>query len=520
MPSSDFALEQLKRFDREEQLAIIEALEDKRKKENFVKYWEAQPQQLEHFAQFTKEIKVFGILGGNRSGKTEEGAFIALAWALGKKYFEGEPAYELVKDLPIPDPPNNIWIVGLDYSLLKNVIWNEKLRQGRNHPPLLPRDPDTIKKIVDGEFQVYLANGSIITGKSADSGRDKFQGASVDLVWIDEECEADVFDECYQRTADCAGKLLLTLTPLTDVASGVKTPWVFNLYEDMLRGQKDIKFVKLNVLKNPYVPAEEKLKLVEKWKGNFEEAARLFGEFIQRSGMVYPLWKRSVHVIEPRSLSRQWRRLVSIDPAATGTTAAVWAAVEPGTDNLYIYREYYQNNKIVSDHAKDILTVNGTDPIDIWLIDPKWGSQRNNETHKTGQQLYRENGIPVRLADVAFEDYGLNESREYINASTDSSARHPKVFVFSDCKNFIWEIEHYVWDFYARGDQKGLSKDKPLKRNDHLMNAFQYLAALKPRARRSGVYYRDEISKARASQLNSYTSSLDFNSSQTTGSGA
>lgn len=503
--NSEFALEQLKRFDKEEQLAIIEALEDKRKKENYIKYWEAQPQQEDHFAQFSKETKIFGILGGNRSGKTEEGAFIALAWALGKKYFEGEPAYKYIKDLPIPEPPNNVWIVGLDYGLLKNVIWNEKLRQGRSHPPLLPRDTDTVKRVVDGEFQVYFANGSIITGKSADSGRDKFQGASIDLVWIDEECEADVFDECFQRTADCAGKLLLTLTPLVDVASGVKTPWVFNLYEDMQRGQKDIKFVKLNVLKNPYVPDEEKTRLLNKWQGNFEEAARLFGDFIQRSGLVYPLWKRATHVIEPRVLPRQWRRMVSIDPAATGTTAAIWAAIEPGSNNLYLYKEYYQSNKIVSDHAKDILLVSGGDPIDVWLIDPKWGTQRNNETHKTGQQLYRENGIPARLADVNYEDYGLNASREYIAAGLDESSRHPKVFIFSNLKNFIFEIEHYVWDFYARGDQKGLSKDKPLKRNDHLMNAFQYLAALKPRGQRTGAFIQDEKSRRSAAQLNSYT---------------
>jgi phage terminase large subunit-like protein len=505
MSKSDFALEQLKRFDTKEQLAILEALEDKRKKENFVKYWEAQEQQKPHFKEFTKDIKVFGILGGNRSGKTEEGVFIDVAWALGKKYFEGEPAYEYVKDLPIPDPPNNIWIVGLDYSLLKNVIWAEKLRQGRGHPPLLPRDTDVVKKVVDGEFQVYFANGSIITGKSADAGRDKFQGASVDLVHIDEECESDVFDECYQRTADCAGKILLTLTPLIDVASGVKTPWVYNLYEDMVKGQKDIKFVKLNVLKNPYVPEEEKARLITKWTGNFEESARLFGDFIQRSGMVYPLWKRSLHVVEPIKIPREWRRIVSIDPAATGTTAAVWSAIEPGTNNLYIYREYYSSNKIVSDHAKDILMMNGSDPIDIWIIDPKWGQQRNGETHKTGQQLYRENGIPVRLADINYDDYGLNASREYIAANHDKSSRNPKTFVFPDCKNFIFEIEHYVWDFFQRGEQKGLSKDKPLKRNDHLMNAFQYLCCMKPKGRKTGAYIRDEASKANAARLNSYT---------------
>ena len=479
-------------------------MEQKRQKDNYICYWEPQEQQKDHFKRFTPEKKIFAVVGGNRSGKTEEGVFIDVAWALGKKYFEGEPAYEYIKDLPIPEPPNNIWIVGLDYGVLKNVIWWEKLRQGRSHPPFLPRDPQVVTKVVDGEFQVFFANGSVITGKSADSGREKFQGASVDLVHIDEECEVAVFDECYQRTADCAGKILLTLTPLIDVASGVKEPWVFDLKEEMEAGRNDIEFVQLSVLNNPYVPEEEKGKLKDKWAGHFEEKARLYGDFIQRSGLVYNLWNREKHLIAPKKLPRDWRRIVSIDPAATGTTAAIRAVVEPGTNNLYIDACYYESNRIVSDHAKNLLARFGDSAIDLWLIDPKWGSQRNAETHKTGLQLYRDSGIPARLAEVG-QDYGLNESREYISATLDTTARHPKVYFFNDLKDIIWEVEHYVWDFFQRGEQKGLSKDKPLKRNDHLMNAFQYLCAQRPRGRKSHMMPLSEDDKKMYVQLNSYT---------------
>jgi phage terminase large subunit-like protein len=503
--STNDPLQSLSRFGREEQLAILNAIEDKRRKETFIKYWEPQPQQKAHFPKFTKDIKIFGVLGGNRSGKTEEGAFITVAWALGKEFFLGEPAYEWIKDLPIPEPPCNIWVVGLDYGLLKNVIWQEKLRTGRQHPPLLPRDPEVITKVIDGEFQVYFANGSILTGKSADAGREKFQGASIDLAWIDEECESDVFDEIYQRTADCAGKILLTLTPLVDIASGVRTPWVFDLYEEMKQGRKDIAFVKLSVLDNPYVPADEKEKLVDKWGGHFEESARLYGDFIQRSGLVYNLWDPAIHVVDPIKIPRDWRRIVSIDPAATGTTAALWAAVEPGNNNLHLYREYYESNRVVSEHAKSLLLQNGGEPIDIWLLDPKWGSQRNNETHKTGLQLYRENGIPARSASVNYEDYGLNAAREYISANLDSSPRHPKVFVHKGLKHFQFEITHYVWDTFGKGQMRGLSKDKPMKRDDHLMNAFQYLCCLHPAGRKSGAYIRDEAGKKQQATINSYT---------------
>lgn len=487
-----------------DQLATLEALEKKRIKDTFIRYWEPQAQQKEHFKKFTKEVKVFGILGGNRSGKTEEGVFIDVVWALGKDFFKGEPVYEYIKDLPIPEPPNNIWIVGLSYDVLKNVIWWEKLKQGRSHPAFLPRDPSIVAKVVDGEFQVFFSNGSIITGKSAEAGREKFQGASVDLVHIDEECEGGVFDECYQRTVDCGGKLLLTLTPLVDISSGVTEPWVFDLYEESEHGRSDTVFVKLSVLDNPYVPAEEKVKLQEKWAGHPEERARLYGDFIQRSGLVYPQFDKLKHIVDFRELPAEWRTLVSIDPAATGVTAALWAKVEPVTNNLYIFQEYYKNNLIVSEHCKNILAMSGGRIVDIWLLDPTWGGQRNAESHKTGLQLYRDSGLPCRLPDVG-DDFGLNVSREYFSATLDPNSRHPKLYIMKNCKNLLWEISHYVWDSFARGDQKGQAKDKPKKRADHACNALQYLCSQRPKSKAMYNPYAATLEdKKKFAELNSY----------------
>lgn len=498
-------LEQLKQYSPTEALAIIEALDKKRRDEAFVRYWEATDEQKGILPKFTPTTKIFGVLGGNRSGKTELGAFMAVAWALGKRYFEGEPAWDNVKDLPIPEKPNNIWVVGLDFPTLRDVIWREKLRAGRNHPGLIPRDPAVVTKTSDGDFQIFFANGSVITGKSADSGREKFQGASIDLAWLDEECDEAIFDEVYQRTADCAGKILLTLTPLTDIGSGVRSPWVFDLYEESRKGRTDVVFVNLSVLNNPHVPEDEKTKLKIKWAGHSEERARLYGEFIRRTGLVYPMWDRKVHVTPSRKLPREWRRVVSIDPAGSGTTAALWLAYEPGTDDMYVYRGYYQRDLTPSEHAKNLLIRCFGDPIDIWIIDRQWGSQRATETHKQNIQLYRESGIPCRLAEVE-EDYGLNESREYLLATLDKTSRHPKTFVLDDdsLRPFIDEIEHYVWDSYSKGPLKGMSKDKPLKRNDHAVNAWQYACAMRFRGRKIYAAPRTDEEKKHYAALNSY----------------
>lgn len=475
-------------------IAYIEALEEKRHKEKYIAYWKPFDYQKKVFEAFREGVKILVICGGNRSGKTEIGAAITIAFAEGKSYFQGEPAWEWVQGLPIPseETARNIWVVGRYRQALDDVIWQEKLMTGRLHPGMLPKD-DSVADISDSSHQIYFKNKAVITGKTAETGREAFQSASVDLVWIDEECDADVFDECYQRTLDCRGCIIVTATPLTDIASGIKRPWLFDLFEEMKGGRKDVKFVYLSFLDNPIVPEEEKQGAIEKWKGHVEERARLYGEFVRRSGLIYPMWNRRYHLKPPGIPDERWMRVVSIDPAATGVTAALWAAIDPA-GNIDIYDEYYEKDLVVSEHVKNILVRNHGATVDMWLIDPTWGTQRNAESHKTGQQLYRDCGLPVRLAEVG-KDYGLNASLEYLNATTTTGARHPKVWVRNNLSNFIFEIEHYVWDTFARGNLKGLSKEKPLKRNDHLMNAWQYMASMKPRPKQrlEKVYSQEEL---------------------------
>lgn len=502
--STDSVIQQLNELDPEDAIVALEMLEGKRKQQHFARYWSCDPDPRyaqffnsieDDFSKFTKDIKLYALLGGNRSSKTERGAFLAVAWLLGKEYFRDEPSWRFVRDLPIPEHGVNIWAVGLDFSVIRDVIWNEKLRRGHQHPGLLPAPPSPIiTRISDSTFQVEVdVNGrrSSLTCKSADSGREKFQSASIDLVWIDEECDEDVYDEIFQRTVDCAGKILLTLTPLNDISSGVRKPWVYDLYQEWKRGRKDTVFVQLSALDNPFIPDEEKQRLKEKWSGHPEERARLYGEFIQRSGLIYPEFNRAKHLVKPFRIPAEWKRVASIDPAATGVTACVWAAISPRND-VYIYRLYYERDKIVSDHAKDILVRSGTDRIDMWVIDAFWGAARNAETHRQGFQLYRDAGIPVRLGPRE-ADYALNVMREYIHATVEPTSRHPKLFIFDDLEILAWEIEGYVWDSYAKGSNKGYTKEKPQKRNDHAINATQYLLALNPKSRLgvAGSYEHD-----------------------------
>jgi phage terminase large subunit-like protein len=518
MSNVEKALQQLERLPKEDQLAAIALLEQKRRTNHYAKYWSSEAKGPEfdkffdkieeNFSKFTQDIKIFGILGGNRASKSSYSTFIAAAWLLGKEYFRDEPAWRFVQHLPIPDHGVNIWVVGLSYEVVSKILWDEKLRKGLRHPGLIPNDPEIIERIVDSEGRQEVTvnvNGrrSTLTVKSAEAGAAKFQSASVDLVIIDEEPTKAVYDECYQRTVDCRGKIVISLTPLNDIACA--EPWVWELHQLFQAGQKDICFVSLSVLDNPFIPADEKEKLKIKWAGHAEEGARLYGHFISRSGLVHAAFKQATHLIPRFRVERDWYRVNVIDPAPTGPTGCASIVFNPNGD-AFLDKSYKQAGLIVSDHAKNILAVFGGTPVDVWLIDPRGGNQKNAETHRTCADLYRMNGIPVRFPQFD-EEYGRDVFNEYLTASLENNPRHPKFFAFNDNPDFVDEICKYVWDRYAKGSQKGLAKDKPVKGNDDVLQCIHYALGFMngrkpPRQRNFTVTPADRIKLVRNS---SYT---------------
>lgn len=67
---------------------------------------------------------------------------------------------------------------------------------------------------------------SELSFKSFEQGRESFQGTSKHLIWLDEECEMDIYTECVTRTmatgAFEGGIIMCTFTPLWGMSDVVK----------------------------------------------------------------------------------------------------------------------------------------------------------------------------------------------------------------------------------------------------------------------------------------------------------
>lgn len=144
--------------------------------------------------------KIRFLSGANRSGKSEVGAVDIEVRSTG-----------VIPDAIREDFDKSLirigeyWVSSLDFPSSRDIT-QKKIAK------FLP-------KRMDGgftkEFKIHrLLNGSEIGFKSADSGREKYQGTSKLGVWQDEEHPEDVYLESFMRTTDCSGYLTITFSPI------------------------------------------------------------------------------------------------------------------------------------------------------------------------------------------------------------------------------------------------------------------------------------------------------------------
>ena len=196
-------------------------------------------------------------------------------------------------------------------------------------------------------------------------------------------------------------------------------------------------------------------------------------------GQIYPEFDRSIHVIKPFSIPKEWERLVAIDHGMVNPTAAVYGAIDYD-DNLYIYDEYYSPG-IVSQHAKEILAKTEGQEISFWLIDPS-----------TAAKTREKDGMPWSVIEE-YEDYGIwatpanrevlagiNRVKEFLNldekriSPVTHKAPSPRLYIMSNCTNLLWEFPQYQWKKMSSVTNRN-EPERPRDFNDHALDALRYL---------------------------------------------
>ena len=410
------------------------------------------------------------FLAGNRCGKSVAGAFEASCHATGEY-----PTWWAGRTF---DTPTHGWAVGSTARATRDTVQKELLGPvGAWGTGMSPKEKigkfwalAGVPQAVD-IIQVKHKSGgwSTIGFKNYEQPLQAFFGTALHWAWLDEECPSEHYNEILLRTMTTNGIVFTTFTPLKGL-----TPMVVRYSEkaDYLAGAQKligipdqdsnpeleervshVKTYKAIVQAGwddaPWLSEEKKQQMEADTEPHLREARRS-GRPSMGSGNVYPVAIESI-MCEPFKIPDYYKKLYALD-VGWNRTAALWAAIDPQTDTIYIYDEYYVGEQVPAIHAA---AIRGRGTWIPGVIDP--ASQGRSASD--GQQLmimYRDLGLQLLPANNEV-DAGLQ------NVWQRMLTGHFKVF--NTLHNFAKEFVLY------RRDLKG----RIIKENDHLMDCARYI---------------------------------------------
>jgi hypothetical protein len=86
--------------------------------------------------------------------------------------------------------------------------------------------------------------------------------------------------------------------------------------------------------------------------GQSDEEVRIRrdGEFVAKTGLVFPNFKKETHVIDPWMPPRDWKWYSSVDFGWNNPTAWLWHAVSPQGD-IVTFAEHYTGKMTIPQHV-------------------------------------------------------------------------------------------------------------------------------------------------------------------------
>lgn len=320
-------------------------------------------------------------------------------------------------------------------------------------------------------------NGSIIDFGYLADDNDVYQykSAEYDIIRFDELSEFTLFQYTYMISR-CRG-----VNPFPRHIKSSSNPgniWVKERFIDPMPPNTEYKdewgntriFIPSNIFDNKFMTELDPnyVKRLEMLPES-EKRMLLYGDWLANEGQFFKEWKVDIHTCDPFVIPDWWTRYRAVD-YGLDCAACVWAAFDDNGE-CYIYREYGEPNKIISDASKDILDLSKEDgaimctyaPADLW--------SRSRESGKARADIFAENGLPFVCVRQSRES-GWANIHEYLRIINGEARLH----IFNNCRNLIKYIPA------LQIDDKNCN-DVESKRNHqitHLPDALRYLLSSRP----------------------------------------
>lgn len=315
--------------------------------------------------------------------------------------------------------------------------------------PMFPKDWGVWK---EGAKQYDLAFGGRIFVRSVDIPN-HIEGMTLMGAWLDEagQMDGDVWTIIQARTAIWSdkgfGKVLMTSTPY-------EPNWYYRDIYRQYGKDPNIDLIMWESIANPRFPKEE----FERARASMPKALferRYCGKFTRLEGLVYEDFDLDMHVVEPFDIPDHWVRFGGLDFGQSVATALVCIAEDPESHKFYVYKEFFKKGVLLREVAHFV----------------------NNAGLKFIQA--DAGGVGAQCIAELQRNYGcraLQNADKRVMIGIERVVellKQNRLFFFRKrCDNTVMEMVDYHWK--KQDDLKQYSKDEPVKKNDHCMDALRY----------------------------------------------
>ena len=434
----------------------------RRQRTSRLRFYKPYPKQREfHAAGLTHRERLF--VAGNQLGKTLAGAAEMSMhltgeypdWWQGRRFADpimalsGSESTELTRDgvqrlLVGPPDREEEWGTGF---IPQAAIADRARRQG-------------VPNTLDSVTVRHISGGlSTLSFKSYDQGRTKWQAATVDFVWFDEEPPEDVYFEGITRTNATGGSIMVTFTPLKGMSKVVQ--------RFMMEQSEDRAVTTMTIDDAEHYTPEERAKIIASYPPH-EREARTKGIPTLGSGRVFPVAEETI-TVEAFSIPPHWLRIGAMDFGWDHPFAAVELAWDRDADVIYVTKAYRQKEATPVIHAAALKPWG-----DLPWAWPHDGLQHDKGSGEQLASQYRTQGLDMLPERATFED-GTNGVEAGIMEMLDRM-QSGRWKVFSHLVDWFEEFR-----LYHRKD--GLI----VKLQDDLMSASRYGLMMRRFARPVGT---------------------------------
>jgi phage terminase large subunit-like protein len=410
------------------------------------------------------------FFGGNRSGKTTATMVDSIIQAI-----DWELVPEHLRDFKRWDPPFFCRVVTPDLTATLDGVVLQKFREW------CPREQfkgGSFDRAFDKvQRMLHFKNGSWFQFMSNDQDLDKFGGAALHRLVFDEEPREDIRRECLMRLIDYGGEELFGMTPLHGMS------WVFDeIFDPWERGvlaPEDGRVVVVDMDDNPHLDRVTMARVLS-GLGAEEREARKSGRFVSFAGLIYASFASSVHVVPINEVPDGVEVFAGIDPGYRHMCAVVLCYLDPD-DRLVVFDEIAMQGAKISQVCQEykIRCLK-------WKVQPRWvvidPASRNKvgQTARSDQQEFADNGVPT-IPGQNSVTAGINHVKERLDHRTVQGQPDPRLLVAAHCTELRAEFKRYRWVKESTRQENG-SKEAPVKKDDHLLDALRYVVMQRPLA--------------------------------------